>query len=502
MLIRYKVGCFYNKSFNYFLFLISIVILFSSCKGQMSISHLSYDKFINTTWVYNELIDNEINYQGITLKRSNLVEHFIIKENKREVLNVLKYFIANNKMYFLHDSIKIEAELRDNKIYFDSNVQLVKELKLPLILHKERQITSISPKTSIVKVENGKLYVSSKYSKTYDCNILFQKCMFNNLMTFYDVSLINNISNYPSVEVGDKTKFSMNIAYSDNIGPILIKDNSWIGGNHSFKEDSKTKTAKTIDYSFYANGKELNDGDYCAASNIKVKVTNNIFNPIELDSVLCIEEVEYNIVGSNIDVSVEHRYINKNPITVATYYGMQSMANGDEMFIPQTIISDFVKKGNCTIEKSDANKANCLIQRATNKMWYESAFLYPNIGIGNHSSLSDNDPIILQSGTKMYHVLLKNIDINNNKYNWAGIYSWYKPLLNNEDILSYFVQSMDETFLFVFLKKNGNFVLNLPNNNLQLDKSIYYSHDVDYKVKSNSLEISGSNSSFIVFNVN
>lgn len=70
-------------------------------------------------------------------------------------------------------------------------------------------------------------------------DIMFSKCMANQLYTFLSVSVDGTILNQTS---------------SDNIGPFLA-GGEWMGGNHTLS--SGAKSARTVSYSVALDGEEL-----------------------------------------------------------------------------------------------------------------------------------------------------------------------------------------------------------------------------------------------------
>ena len=49
----------------------------------------------------------------------------------------------------------------------------------------------------------------------------------------------------------------------------------------------------------------------------------------ELRDTLCRESVTYTVRRNNIEVTASHRFCNAAPVTIAIYYGMQSMFEGE-----------------------------------------------------------------------------------------------------------------------------------------------------------------------------
>lgn len=80
-----------------------------------------------------------------------------------------------------------------------------------------------------VRVEENSLDVVYSFSEDKDIIMRFEKCMFNNLVTFSQVSLQNKKNGQLDV---------LNKAYSDNIGPMKVAGSCYVGGNHSYNDNN------------------------------------------------------------------------------------------------------------------------------------------------------------------------------------------------------------------------------------------------------------------------
>lgn len=80
-----------------------------------------------------------------------------------------------------------------------------------------------------VRVEENCLDVVYSFSEDKDIIMRFEKWMFNNLMTFSQVSLQNKKNGQLDV---------LNEAYSDNIGPMKVAGSSYVGGNHRYNDNN------------------------------------------------------------------------------------------------------------------------------------------------------------------------------------------------------------------------------------------------------------------------
>ena len=121
---------------------------------------------------------------------------------------------------------------------------------------------------SVVKKIGENVFVSSDIDGANTISIQFKRCMANELYTFYNVSLIS----------GGRTT-TVNSAYSDNIGPYLIANSGWCGGNHLYS-DNKTHTAYTVFVECLADGRALEDGETVNARKTVINVENVIYNEL------------------------------------------------------------------------------------------------------------------------------------------------------------------------------------------------------------------------------
>jgi hypothetical protein len=86
--------------------------------------------------------------------------------------------------------------------------------------------------------KGDKVYIMSKWNNEHDLLITFNKCMFNDLMTFSGVSLIENTDSNIIEQIDKVPDIVLNEVDSDNIGPYIITGvSSWVGGNHGYEGD-------------------------------------------------------------------------------------------------------------------------------------------------------------------------------------------------------------------------------------------------------------------------
>lgn len=291
----------------------------------------------------------------------------------------------------------------------------------------------------------------------------FRKCMYNELYTFYRVALTtDSLKN----EIVNETT-------SDNIGPFLIKSGGWTGGNHIYK-DNKTKTAETLSVKIMADGNVISTDTVLNADNISFHVKNVLFNPlgvyvsdqkhVEFTDTLCYEFAEYRVKGNSIQVKVEHEYINEIPVTVARYYGMQSVFKYEKF-----ILTPRGKYNNWTpirdvdrFKKESFPYNNRFVEK--NKKCAQSAYLFGR-GLGMRNELSDDDDIFIgNSWTKSYHKLIGDVSrkAGDSDY-WEGVYTWISKPIEDKDGVYVYDGFIDGKHAVYFSNvKNGDYVCKLP----------------------------------------
>lgn len=190
-----------------------------------------------------------------------------------------------------------------------------------------------------VKTRGENLYIAAKMDGERDIVYWFKRCMFNELYTFYRVGIVRNTASEPIRDPSREPEIELNLAFSDNIGPFAVSGYGWCGANHSYKEGQKVRTAYNERFSVRANDRPVTGDVTLLADSVTVDVVNVILDPSrpledgELRDPLCRETVHYRIEGRNIEVSASHLFCNTAPVTIETYYGMQSMfANETQTF--------------------------------------------------------------------------------------------------------------------------------------------------------------------------
>ncbi len=244
-----------------------------------------------------------------------------------------------------------------------------------------------------------------------DMTAVFRYCLANELFTFSTVSLDGR-----RVNTGD---------WSDNIGPFSV-DGNWLGGNHI---DGKGKrTAVTMDVEIRADEIPL---DLDEDSTVDCKILKiNVTNLVGLADVglFARERVAYTVAGNSIEVEVEHEYICNATVTVATYYGMQSMFDGeDKLLIPGTRLGCWIPVDNSVnleIYKREAPDMHLFIESNGHAM--QASYLMDE-DLGTHELITDARNVFVHAGGKSYHSLMRYNKVEpGTTSRWHGVYSWFR----------------------------------------------------------------------------
>ncbi len=329
--------------------------------------------------------------------------------------------------------------------------------------------------------EGDNLYLSAKMDRRTDIIYWFKPCMFNELYTFYRVGITPNNDALPTTHPEIAPQTILNLAYSDNIGPFAIAGCGWCGANHKYKERS-ARTAYNKSFEIRADHKPIERDTALWANSVVVESINMILDPSRptfdgsadevLREPLCEEQVLHRIDRNNIEVRVSHRFINPTPVTIAIYYGMQSMFEKEtEIFTsggaysdwtPTTSVSEFHKREYPTFRR--------YLER--NKSAYQATYLLPE-GLGDHAQLGDGEVVFINASYgKTYHKLLANEPVEAGKgIHWGGVYTWFTtPFVDDSELLCYEGILHGKIALFIDCKRPCNRTLTLPN----------YLHTKDY----------------------
>ncbi|MDR2274425.1 MAG: hypothetical protein LBF27_26190 [Sphingobacterium sp.] len=324
-----------------------------------------------------------------------------------------------------------------------------------------------------VKIDGDQAYIGAKFDDTHDITITFKKCMFNELMTFFQVGLAENANKLPAINPERKVDQVLNLATSDNVGPVLIQGGSWIGGNHSYQEGGQVKTARTLSYEFYADGELLKAGDERWAKVITVRVQNALYDPLRpspqpdgglvyLDHTLILENVTYTVVSGNIQITLSHEYRNDDKRVIDRYYGMQSMFVGEtDLMTPNGIFPDFQKiPDEIFFSKISGQGFNRFIEYNNSTGICQSTFLYPE----PQRFLDQDNRVFIRAYGKSYHNLLASKEVKMGEtLSWFGLYTWFRPSTNNHNYLAYCGQMKDEKLLFIDCKRSFQGEISFPN---------------------------------------
>lgn len=282
--------------------------------------------------------------------------------------------------------------------------------------------------------------VSFVYTDTTEWNdqisILFERCMANNLYTFSEVKLNGTLVN--------KTT-------SDNIGPFLIDNSVWLGGNHTNGYPA-VNSAKTKSVTVELDGEVKKRGTYNNVKIVHVNVVNELYYYPSMEK-FADEIFDYYISGNSIEVFCHHDFIYPKPSVVTKYYGAQSMYPATEILLPGALAEakyrdgstgptefknewiDHVSLNICDIDvyKKDDPTFSTFIEHNDNG--YQVVYKYPE-GLGSGDCIPEDGPIYLfrKYGTantgKSYHVMMWEHPIDEGlKTDWHALYSWFgKPI--------------------------------------------------------------------------
>lgn len=299
-----------------------------------------------------------------------------------------------------------------------------------------------------VKRMGGDLYVSAKMDAATDITYWFKRCMFNELYTFCRVGMTGSREAKPTTSPEAIPEVILNTAYSDNIGPFAVAGHGWCGGNHKYLEQS-ARTACNESYAIIVDGRRLEGDCEVWASSVVIEVENVILDPSrpylnadghdELRDTLCRESVTYRIYRNNIEVAASHHFCNREPATIAIYYGMQSMFEGEtHTFTAGGAYNGWTEQAEVSsFTKGEYPRFRRFIEK--NPTAYQSAFLLPD-GLGSHGELADGNVVFIgNSHGKSYHKLVADMQVDDgDKTCWRGVYTWFaSPIADDAELLCY-----------------------------------------------------------------
>lgn len=313
------------------------------------------------------------------------------------------------------------------------------------------------------------LSLGTKYDAGNDLLIHFKPCMFNELMTFYEVGLSANTERYPLPNPQREIEKTLNKSTSDNIGPISTNDGT-VGGNHSLNDDGVTRTALMDSYEIVIDGEKITS-DYSGYAKVAVvRVVNTIFDPTSpvVDDFLTIpavmESVLYRIERGDISVMVNHKYLEQ--LYVRYYSGMQSMFYPTYALTPNGPYVDWTDYANvASFDKEDYPDFNAYFLKDANGN--QVAWLDTSYGIGDHSLVDADQNILHINGHKTYHWLIDHKAINQGEeINWRGVYSWRKCDSETSDYINYLLRMWKRDYFYIATKQafTGDVEVDTPEN--------------------------------------
>ena len=324
-----------------------------------------------------------------------------------------------------------------------------------------------------VKRQGGDLYISAKLDGRTDITYWFRRCMFNELYTFYRVGITRNRAALPSTQPEAEPAVLLNSTYSDNIGPFAIPGCGWCGGNHKYRERT-ARTARSEGYTLLADGNRIEGDTTLWANRVTVEAENVILDPTrpyrnaaggeELRDTLCRESVTYTVRRNNIEVAASHRFCNAAPVTIAIYYGMQSMFEGETHVLTR---AGPTRTGRKWRRHRRSPNRSTPFSGATSKRT-DRGTNRPGCcptGWGDHALLDGQDDIFIYAPYgKSYHKLIGNKRIKNgDKTCWRGVYTWFEtPIADDADLLCYEGSAGGHTAVFIDCKRACKRTLALP----------------------------------------
>ena len=125
-------------------------------------------------------------------------------------------------------------------------------------------ISFFPAKAMKVALDGEFLAIESRLEGCHSIRYEFSRCMANHIYTFSRV-LVDSVV--------------VNEATSDNIGPFLIENSGWTGGNHLLPDGSPS--ARTDSISIHnERGERLGDGFRGDAECVTIRVVNTLLNPL------------------------------------------------------------------------------------------------------------------------------------------------------------------------------------------------------------------------------
>ncbi len=322
-------------------------------------------------------------------------------------------------------------------------------------------------------VKGDNLYVAFADNNGYEICYWFCPTMANKLFTFHSVGYRKTKAFSPSVEgIATDSKMTwLNSATSDNIGAIYMKKGGWLGGNH-LVDNIRTAVTKSVkimadDYALTESNGRVN------CHQVTVVVENDILDPSSAVTAsgtyskkMLTETVHYKITENTIEVTLYHSFAKGVANTINRYYGMQSMFRGeDKIMTPRGPYTDFTIKDKVnSFNNTYYPKFDRFIEMNSANGWCQASHLLAD-GIGDHRYVGNKNNFITTEYNKNYHVLIMNMPVNEGtSYMWRGVYSWFRPLVNNKKVLVYASVLNGKKVLYIDAKRACNTTFTLPEN--------------------------------------
>lgn len=268
-----------------------------------------------------------------------------------------------------------------------------------------------------VKISGENCYISAKLDKSTDILYWFKRCMANELYTFYRVGVVQNDSENPVSSPDCEPDKTLNLAFSDNIGPFAVEGKGWLGGNHL--SDKGERTAVCQKWSIKIDGKAVRGDTICFARTVKIDVKNKIGDNF------ADETVEYVVRNTEIAVSCRHHFTVDKPVMVNRYYGMQSMFMDETTVRTEDGLYGRWTPIDSVSQFSDSEWPRFhLFEESDGK--YKQICMISRRGLGDRCFVEKGGPAYIgNSWGKSYHCLMWNhIVKSGDKTHWKGWYRW------------------------------------------------------------------------------
>lgn len=370
--------------------------------------------------------------------------------------------------------------------------------------------TTASDRPQLAVLLNGdNLLVANNDGLGSELCFSFKPCMQNKLMTFSHVGVreVERTTGQPADIFRDSNMKWLNVATSDNIGPVGVKGYSnFVGGNHLWHSSDSTgqkgtgpktevMTAKCDSFAIYADGKRLLSNQSTSCRKVTVEVWNTLFDPLidpaegatSLSSPLIIEHATYTLEDNSIAVVLEHQYLKS--FTVSRYYGMQSMFVGENVILtPNGPYIKWISQGSIkNFSKKKFPWFSHFAERAPGG-WCQTTWLMDD-DLGAHGCLQDDSPIFSRASNKCYHVLMDNWPVEaGESHRWQGVYVWSRPLIDDDFLTITKGVFHGRTLLIVDAKQAGTCTIDRPTWWTEFYRSVT-SHNLDFVVTDNLITI-------------